>query len=85
MDGGLSKVSASVLKGSLQTKKIILYPNSGEAYNARIKSWLGTSDPDLFVEMAKERIGLGADIIGGCCRIGPDHIRKLRELLADEC
>ena len=72
-----------VLKPSSGTKKIIVYPNSGEAYNASTKTWLGTSDPVLFVEMAKEWISLGADIIGGCCRIGPDHIRKLREILPD--
>jgi homocysteine S-methyltransferase len=71
-----------VLKSSSGTKRIIVYPNSGEAYNASTKTWLGTSDPDLFVEMAKEWIDMGADIIGGCCRIGPDHIRKLGKLMA---
>jgi homocysteine S-methyltransferase len=72
-----------VLRSSSGIKKIIVYPNSGEAYNASTKTWLGTSDPDLFVEMAKEWISLGADIVGGCCRIGPDHIRKLREIIPE--
>lgn len=63
------------------TKKIVVYPNSGEAYNAGNKTWLGVTDPDLFVEMAKEWIELGADIIGGCCRIGPDHIESLDKFL----
>jgi len=70
-----------LLKSKSGTKKVVVYPNSGEAYNARSKTWLGTSDPELFVEMAEEWIRLGADIIGGCCRIGPDHIRMLSEIL----
>jgi len=69
------------LKSGSGTKKIVVYPNSGEAYNAESKSWLGTSDPDLFVEMAKEWLKMGADIIGGCCRIGPDHIRRMSEII----
>ena len=70
-----------LLKSICGTKKVVVYPNSGEAYNAKSKTWLGTSDPALFVEMAEEWIRLGADIIGGCCRIGPDHIRRLSEIM----
>lgn len=69
------------LKESIGEKKIVVYPNSGEAYNATTKTWLGTSDPNSYVEMAKEWLALGADIIGGCCRIGPEHIRKMRKVL----
>ena len=59
-------------------KKIIVYPNSGEAYNAESKTWLGISEPILFAEMTKEWLNLGADIIGGCCRIGPEHIKRIK-------
>jgi homocysteine S-methyltransferase len=65
------------LKPRVGAKKIVVYPNSGEAYNADSKTWFGLSDPELFVSMAKEWTKLGADIIGGCCRIGPDHISKM--------
>jgi len=73
-----------LMKSGSGTKKIVVYPNSGEAYNAESKTWLGLSDPELFVAMAKEWIKLGADIIGGCCRIGPDHIRRISEYLVNE-
>ncbi len=63
------------------TKKIVVYPNSGEAYNSENKTWGGLSDPILFVEMVKEWMDLGANIIGGCCRIGPTHIRGIRDIL----
>jgi len=62
-------------------KRIVVYPNSGEAFNANSKTWLGIVDPKQFISMAKEWITLGADIIGGCCRIGPDHIRSLGNIL----
>ena len=61
-------------------KKIIVYPNSGEVYSADSKTWLGLSEPGSFAEMAKEWLAAGADIIGGCCRIGPGHIENLRKV-----
>ena len=70
-----------LMKSGSGAKKIVVYPNSGEAYNAESKTWLGLSDPELFVAMAKEWIKMGADIIGGCCRIGPDHISRISEFL----
>jgi len=69
------------LKNSAPDKRIIVYPNSGEVYLADSKSWQGISDPNLFQRMAKEWFESGADILGGCCRIGPDHIRKIKALI----
>jgi len=69
------------IKSESGSKQIVVYPNSGEAYSAESKTWLGVSDPELFLEMAKEWLQLGANIIGGCCRIGPDHIKCIGELL----
>ena len=69
------------LKASGGGNKIIVYPNSGEVYNAKSKTWLGLSEPKYFVEMSKEWIKFGADIIGGCCRIGPEHIRRISNIL----
>ena len=63
------------------TKKIIVYPNSGQVYNAQSKTWQGLSDPGMFVNMTKEWIDKGADIVGGCCRIGPEHIKVLKRTL----
>lgn len=71
----------SALKSRAGSKKIVVYPNSGEAYNADSKSWLGLSDHNSFALMAKEWVALGADIIGGCCRIGPEHIKSIAALL----
>ena len=70
------------LKKSSGSKRIVVYPNSGEVYNAETKSWMGLSDPGVFAEMAKEWMELGSDIIGGCCRIGPEHIKSIAEAMA---
>lgn len=67
------------LKQALGDKKIIIYPNSGESYNAKSKTWFGISDPKLYSKMADEWLDLGADIIGGCCRIGTSHIEHLKK------
>lgn len=69
------------IKSASNPKKIVVYPNSGEVYKAESKTWLGLSDPKLFLEMAEEWLKCGADIIGGCCRIGTDHIKCLSEML----
>jgi len=62
-------------------KKIIVYPNSGEEYDAKNKSWIVNKSLHLNDDLVKEWLHLGANIIGGCCRIGPDDIRGLARLL----
>ncbi|MCP5029985.1 MAG: homocysteine S-methyltransferase family protein [Actinomycetia bacterium] len=39
-------------------------------------------DPDHYVACADRWIGMGAEIIGGCCGIGPAHIRAIHDVLA---
>ena len=65
------------LKEYAPDKKIIVYPNSGEVYHAKTKSWYGVSDPEAFEKMALEWNEKGADMIGGCCRIGHEHISRI--------
>ncbi len=38
-------------------------------------------DPDAYAAIAGTWLNQGANLIGGCCRIGPDHIAALRELV----
>jgi homocysteine S-methyltransferase len=69
------------IKSKSGKKRIVVYPNSGEVYNAKNKTWSKSSDPIIFVDQAKEWIELGADIVGGCCRIGHEHIKKIRSII----
>jgi homocysteine S-methyltransferase len=63
-------------------KPIVVYPNSGESWDAEHRCWTGTSDAAGFGQLAVDWVAAGAQIIGGCCRTGPDHIRAIREALA---
>ncbi len=69
---------AQALKAST-TKPIVVYPNSGEIWDAQTRSWIGTADPASFGALAQEWRQAGAQIIGGCCRTGPEHIAAIRE------
>lgn len=60
---------------------IIAYPNSGENWDAANHCWTGTTHPEEFGTAVREWRRMGAAIIGGCCRTGPDHIRAICERL----
>ena len=60
-------------------KPIVVYPNSGEGWDALNRCWTGTSDPRAYGEEATEWLAAGAQIIGGCCRTRPAHIRQVAE------
>ena len=69
------------IKRNAPNKRIVVYPNSGEFYNPTTKDWSGTNDPLLCAMSANEWLNEGADIIGGCCRIGPEHIAAMASIL----
>jgi homocysteine S-methyltransferase len=64
---------------AVSTKRIAVYPNSGEDWVAETRSWAGTSDPQSFGALAETWRRAGADWIGGCCRTGPEHIRAIAQ------
>jgi homocysteine S-methyltransferase len=62
-------------------KLIIVYPNKGEAWDAKNKCWLPTSQHHShFIDDAKTWYAAGSKIIGGCCRTTPDDIKQLQQL-----
>jgi homocysteine S-methyltransferase len=65
------------LRTAVPTKRIVVYPNSGEEFNALRRSWEGSSDPQDCASAARTWRSRGAQLVGGCCRMGPDHIRAL--------
>ena len=69
------------IKNAVPGKAIVVYPNSGETYNAKNKTWSGLNDPSQWVQSVIPWIESGATIIGGCCRIGPAHIKEIKELI----
>jgi S-methylmethionine-dependent homocysteine/selenocysteine methylase len=59
-----------------------VYPNLGYYTSAgwRFEEGVGGSE---YAEMALRWRGEGAQIVGGCCGVGPDHIAAARERLAE--
>lgn len=53
----------------------VVYPNSGEEWDAKNRRWMGV--PDLPAGLIAEWIAEGARLVGGCCRVGPEHISAI--------
>ncbi|KAL7200725.1 hypothetical protein ACSBR1_032622 [Camellia fascicularis] len=73
----------TVKKGT--TKPILIYPNSGESYDADKKEWVqntGVSDDD-FVSYVNTWCDVGASLVGGCCRTTPNTIRAIYKTLSN--
>lgn len=64
---------------SATTKPLLAYPNSGEAWDAHSGTWHGTVSCPDFALAARSWYAAGAQLIGGCCRTTPKHIRMLRQ------
>lgn len=77
----ISELIQSVKSGA-GNKRIVVYPNTGSVYHAENKTWSGLSDPSSCKIMVKEWITLGADIIGGCCGIGPEQIERMGTVIS---
>lgn len=61
-------------------KPVVVYPNSGEAWNAESRSWDGRSS--FAPEQVRGWRESGARLIGGCCRVGPEAIDSIARTLA---
>ncbi|MBS4727202.1 homocysteine S-methyltransferase [Mycobacterium sp. SM1] len=60
---------------AVSAKPVIVYPNSGEHWDARRRTWTGASR--LSPTLVSRWVSAGARIIGGCCRVGPADIAAL--------
>jgi homocysteine S-methyltransferase len=60
--------------------KVIVYPNSGEQWDASRRRWIGPSR--FSAELAPQWVSAGARVIAGCCRVRPADIAKLAEAVA---
>ncbi|HUO36490.1 MAG TPA: homocysteine S-methyltransferase, partial [Mycobacterium sp.] len=56
-------------------KPVIVYPNSGERWDARSRAWVGPSR--FSAELVSGWVAAGARIIGGCCRVRPADIAAI--------
>ncbi|KAG9960886.1 homocysteine S-methyltransferase, partial [Aureobasidium melanogenum] len=67
----------------LTDKPLIVYPNSGETWNAEARMWNGPRvEGKEHAELVREWFDKGARLIGGCCRTGPKDIQNTRDTIA---
>jgi homocysteine S-methyltransferase len=71
---------AAVRVAAASGRPVVVYPNSGEEWDDATRSWRGTPVPLPRPAMAWR--DAGADLIGGCCRVGPDQIAAIAAALA---
>ncbi len=60
------------------SKPVLVYPNSGEEWDAAAKRWIGPATPVDWARSAADWWREGATGVGGCCRVGPADIAVIR-------
>jgi len=66
---------------SVTDKPIIVYPNNGDIYDPKTKTWQANPQADTFSDLVPGWIQAGASLIGGCCRTTPNDIREISEII----
>jgi homocysteine S-methyltransferase len=78
-----SLVNSLLEKASALTDKpLVVYPNSGEIYDAATCTWQSLSEAGMIEDAALGWYERGARLIGGCCRTTPQTIRGIRHALS---
>jgi homocysteine S-methyltransferase len=62
-------------------KPLLVYPNSGERWDAGTRTWLPADAPFDWDSASSEWVRLGAAAVGGCCRVDASRIARLRKRL----
>lgn len=66
---------------ALTDKPLLVYPNSGEHYDAVSKTWHACGgEHGSLIDQVGEWQRIGARLIGGCCRTTPKDIRQIAAL-----
>ena len=78
-DGGLA-TELEARGNDVSGKPVIVYPNSGEEWDARRRAWAGR--PEYSAAQPRQWIAAGAAIVGGCCRVRPADIAVIARAAA---
>lgn len=62
-------------------KPVVAYPNGGGAWDPRTRRWTRARSVPDWGEACRGWIAAGAVVVGGCCRMGPEAIRRMRAAL----
>lgn len=73
----IAPLLAEAQRGASSRKPVIVYPNSGEGWDAGTRSWHGAGSAADFGALARVWFAAGAQAVGGCCRTGPAQIAAI--------
>lgn len=65
---------------SASRKPVVVYPNSGELWDAKRRCWYGVSSVEEYARQSRVWFAAGAQAVGGCCRTTPEHIEAVRDM-----
>ncbi len=73
--------AAVALAARVSGKPVVVYPNSGEGWDATAGAWCG--EPTFAAARVAGWLADGARLVGGCCRVGPAGIRAVAAEVAE--
>lgn len=71
------------LRAAATAVPILVHPNAGMPHRADDGGITYPETPEMMASRVPELIRAGANIIGGCCGTGPDHIRAIAAAVRD--
>lgn len=83
---GVNCCDPSEVTGAIRTarevtgKLVVVYPNSGELWDAAGRVWTG--DRGIRDDLVAEWLDAGAGLVGGCCRIGSAEIARVAQAVS---
>ena len=72
-------VGPAVADAARTGKPVVVYPNSGEGWDAADRRWTGS--PGIAPDAVRGWVEDGARLVGGCCRVRPSHIRAIAQMI----
>ncbi|TFV91721.1 homocysteine S-methyltransferase [Blastococcus sp. CT_GayMR20] len=72
-------IGPTVTAAAVAGKPIVVYPNSGEIWDAAARGWTGS--PGISADDVPAWVAAGARLVGGCCRVRPEHIAAIAAAL----
>jgi homocysteine S-methyltransferase len=72
-------VPAAISAAAAGGKPVVVYPNSGERWDAAARRWTG--EPGMPDDAVLGWLDDGARLVGGCCRVGPADIARVAEMM----
>lgn len=82
---GVNCTSMNNIEATIKTivpntdKPIIVYPNNGDIYDPKTKTWEPNPQAATFADLTPKWLAAGAKIIGGCCRTTPGDIEQVAD------